>query len=229
MHQNIKKMRILVCDNDLSLATVLTDYLISRGYDADPLTDGKKVLSDLRNAHFDLLLFDVQQEGMNGFQMLREIRRDFPFLPIIVLTAKTDRESQIRAFQLGCDDYQFKPFTMDILICRIEAIMRRVRTQEESRQKIFTLGELTFKSIHHTLGDKHLSGRMSDLLLLLCRRQDSLVEQHFILSELWKEDNAFTARSLHVFINHLRVLLKPTGFLILNVRNRGYKLVQSNT
>lgn len=221
------KTRIIVCDADLSLATVLTDYLASRGYEAEYLEDGKQLLPALAASHYDLLLLDIQQEGINGFQLLKDIRREHALLPVIVLTTKTDREAQLRAFQLGCDDYQFKPFTMDILICRIEAILRRVRAQEENRQRVFTLGDKVFDSVHQTLGDQHLSGRQSDVLLLLCRRPDTVVERHFILSEVWHEDNAFTARSLSVYINALRTLLAPCGYRILAVRNRGYKLVQS--
>lgn len=223
------KIRIIVCDTELSLATVLTDYLESRGYEAELLTDGSQVLSALQRSHYDLMLLDVQQESVNGFQLLRDIRRSFPILPIIVLTAKNDRESQLRAFQLGCDDYQFKPFTMDILICRIEAILRRVRTQEENRQRVFDLGGYTFDSVHQTFNGKHLSGRQNEVLLLLCRRSDTLVERHFILSEVWHEDNAFSARSLSVFINALRNILQPAGYTILAVRNRGYKLVNQKS
>ena len=220
------KTRIIVCDADLSLATVLTDYLASRDYEAEYLQDGKQLLPALQAAHYDLVLLDIQQEGLNGFQLLKDIRREHALLPVIVLTAKADRESQLRAFQLGCDDYQFKPFTMDILICRIEAILRRVRAQEENRQRVFTLGDKVFDSVHQTLDGQHLSGRQSEILLLLCRRRDTLVERHFILSEVWHEDNAFTARSLNVYINALRTLLAPCGYRIIAVRNRGYKLVQ---
>jgi len=102
-----------------------------------------------------------------------------------------------------------------------------VRAQEENRQRVFTLGDKVFDSIHQTLDGQHLSGRQSDVLLLLCRRPDTVVERHFILSEVWHEDNAFTARSLSVYINALRTLLAPCGYRILAVRNRGYKLVQS--
>lgn len=221
------KTRIIVCDADLSLATVLTDYLASRDYEAEYLSDGRQLLQTLQAAHYDLVLLDIQQEGLNGFQLLKDLRREHALLPVIVLTAKTDRESQLRAFQLGCDDYQFKPFTMDILICRIEAILRRVRAQEENRQRVFTLGDKVFDSVHQTLDGQHLSGRQSEILLLLCRRRDTLVERHFILSEVWHEDNAFTARSLSVYINALRTLLTPCGYRIIAVRNRGYKLVQS--
>ena len=223
----MQKTRIIVCDADLSLATVLTDYLVSRGYESELLESGKMLPERLQNAHYDLVLLEVQQEGINGFQLLREVHRAFPLLPIVVLTNRTDRESQIRAFQLGCDDYQTKPFSMDILICRIEAILRRLRTAEENRQRIFTLGDKVFDSIHQTFDNSHLSGRMNDVLLLLCRRQDTLVDRHFILTEVWQADNAFASRSLCVYINHLRNMLAPCGYKILAVRGRGYKMVKA--
>lgn len=223
----MSKTRIIVCDNDLSLATVLTDYLASRNYEAEHLADGKELISVLHSSHYDLLLLDIQQETINGFQLLKDVRREYALLPVIILTAKNDRESQLRAFQWGCDDYVTKPFTMDILICRIEAILRRMRTQEENRLRVFNLGGKVFDSIRQTFDGHHLSGRQSEVLLLLCRRPDTLVERHFILREIWQEDNAFTARSLNVYINALRTLLAPCGYKILAVRNRGYKLVQS--
>ena len=169
---------------------------------------------------------ELQQDGVNGFQLLREVRKAYPLLPIVVLTSRADRESQIRAFQLGCDDYQTKPFSMDILICRIEAILRRVRTQEENRQRVFTLGDKVFDSVHQTFDNEHLSGRLSDVLLLLCRRQDTVVDKHFILSEVWNADNAFAGRSLCVYINRLRNMLAPCGYKIIAVRGRGYKMVK---
>ena len=133
----------------------------------------------------------------------------------------------MRAFQLTCDDYQTKPFSMDILICRIEAILRRTRKEEENKQRIFSLNGVTFDSVHQTIDGKHLSGRESDLLLMLCRNEGEIVDKHTILASLWKEDNAFTARSLGVFINHLRGHLKPAGYTILSVRYRGYKLIKN--
>ncbi|MCR5049693.1 MAG: response regulator transcription factor [Paludibacteraceae bacterium] len=222
----MQKTKIIVCDGDLSLATVLVDYLCSRGYAAEHVAVGKELVSTLESGHYDLVLLDVQQEGVNGFQLLRDVRRAYPLLAVIVLTGKNDRESQIRAFELGCDDYQLKPFTMDILICRIEAILRRVRTQEENRQRVFELGGKVFDSVHQTFDGEHISGRMSDVLLLLCRRQGSVVDKHFILSEVWNADNAFAGRSLCVYINHLRNMLHPCGYKILAVRGRGYKMVE---
>ena len=221
--------RVLIIDGDISLSTVLSDYLESRGYRSRAVSTGKEGLEMLKTEHWDIVLMDLQGVGMNGYELLKSIRHLLPQLPLIVLTPRSDREDQMRAFQLGCDDYQTKPFTMDILICRIEAILRRVRASEERKQKVFEMRGKIFDSVHQTFDGQHLSARESDLLLMLCRYEGEVVDRHRILSALWKEDNAFTARSLGVYINHLRGFLRPAGYEILAVRYKGYKLVTDVT
>lgn len=219
--------RILIIDSDISLSTVLCDYLVSRGYKAQRVSDGKAGLTTLSEGHWDAVLMELQGIGMNGYDLLKDIRHRLPSIPLIVLTTRNDREDQMRAFQLGADDYQTKPFTMDILICRIEAILRRIRAFEESKQRVFTLNGKTFDATHQTFDGKHMSSRESELLLMLCRNEGDVVDKHRILSTLWKEDNAFTARSLGVYINHLRQFLTPAGYEIIAVRYKGYKLVNN--
>ncbi len=217
--------RVLIIDGDISLSTVLSDYLESRGYRSRAVSTGKEGLDLFISEHWDIVLMELQGIGMNGYELLKNIRHKSAVIPLIVLTTRTDREDQMRAFQLGCDDYQTKPFSMEILICRIEAILRRVRAAEEKKQKVFEMNGKTFDSVHQTFDGKHMSSRESDLLLMLCRNEGELVDRHKILSALWKEDNAFTARSLGVYINHLRGFLRPAGYEILAVRYKGYKLV----
>ena len=218
--------RILIIDGDISLSTVLSDYLSSRGYQTHLVHTGKAGLERLTESAYDLILMELEGLSMNGFELLKDIRHRLPTIPLIVLTNRSDREDQMRAFQLGCDDYQMKPFTMDILICRMEAILRRVRAFEESKQKVFELNGHVFDAAHQTFDNEHMSSRESDLLLMLCRQEGELVDRHKILSALWKADNAFTARSLGVYINHLRHFLTPAGYQIIAVRYKGYKLVQ---
>ena len=219
--------KILIIDGDLSLSTVLSDYLSSRGYKSHVVHTGRAGLECLRETSWDLVLMELQGIGMNGYELLKDIRHRLPNIPLIVLTSRSEREDQMRAFQLGCDDYQTKPFTMDILICRMEAILRRVRAFEESKQKVFELNGKVFDAVHQHFDGKHITSRESDLLLMLCRHENEVVDKHRILVALWKEDNAFTARSLGVYINHLRGYLTPAGYEIIAVRYKGYKLVKN--
>ena len=217
--------RILIIDSDVTLSTVLSDYLASRGYKTQRVSDGKAGMEFLRSGHWDALLMELQGVGMNGYDLIKEVRHLLPQIPLIVLTTRSEREDQMRAFQLGCDDYQTKPFSMDILICRIEAVLRRAREHEENKQRIFDLNGHVFNATHQTFDGIHLSSRASDLLLMLCRNEGEVVDRHRILAALWKEDNAFTSRSLGVFINHLRKFLTPAGYEIIAVRYKGYKLI----
>ena len=219
--------RILIIDGDISLSTVLSDYLTSRGYKAQTVGNGKAGLDALSAGYWDMILMELQGVETNGFELLKTIRHRLPNIPLIVLTTRNDRESQMRAFELGCDDYQTKPFTMDILICRIEAILRRIRAFQESKQKVFDLNGHTFDATHQVFDGKHLSSRESELLLMLCRQEGEVVDKHKILSAIWKEDNAFTARSLGVYINHLRGFVKDANYAIVAARFKGYKLVNN--
>ena len=221
----IMASRILIIDGDISLSTVLSDYLASRGYKTQAVGNGKAGLDALSSASWDCVLMELQGVEMNGFELLKTLRHRMPNIPLIVLTTRNDRESQMRAFQLGCDDYQTKPFSMDILICRIEAILRRIRAFEESKQRVFDLNGHVFDATHQLFDNRHMSARESDLLLMLCRHEGDVVDKHRILGALWKEDNAFTARSLGVYINHLRGYIKAADYSILAVRFKGYKLV----
>ena len=221
--------RILIIDGDISLSTVLRDYLVSRGYQAAMVPSSREGLERLQGAPWDIVLMELQGLGMNGYELLKEIRHRLPKMPIFILSSRSDREDQMRAFELGADDYITKPFSMDLLICRIEAVLRRIRAYEENRQKVFQLGTHVFNSVHQSLDGQHLSSRESDLLLMLCRNEGEVVDKHKILSALWKEDNAFTARSLGVYINHLRQFLRPIGYEIIAVRYKGYKLVTDVT
>ena len=218
--------RILIIDSDITLSTVLSDYLASRGYKAQRVSDGKAGIDLLSAGHWDVLLMELQGIGMNGYDLIKEVRHRLPQIPLIILTTRSEREDQMRAFQLGCDDYQTKPFSMDILICRIEAVLRRAREHEENKQRVFDLNGHVFDATHQTFDGAHMSSRESDLLLMLCRNEGEVVDRHRILAALWKEDNAFTSRSLGVFINHLRGFLTPAGYTIIAVRYKGYKLVK---
>jgi DNA-binding response OmpR family regulator len=163
---------------------------------------------------------------MNGFELLKLLRSQYLDLPVVILTAKTDRDDVIRAYEFGCDDYVTKPFSMDILICKIEAVLRRYRLSLETEQVEWQLGDLKYDSIRQQLGDRHLSSRENDLLKMLCVNMNTLVDRNRILMSIWGADTYFNARSLSVYINHLRKYMgEGTPVRIMSVHGKGYKLV----
>jgi DNA-binding response OmpR family regulator len=223
------KNHILLVEDDLNLSTVLADYLQSKEYQVTTAANGQEAWELLSHKHFDILLTDISMPKKNGWQLMKSVRESGMLIPIIVLSAKTDREDIILGYQLGCDDYLTKPFSMDILICKIEAILRRYRMASQTDEMEFDLNGLHFDAVRQTLGDKRLSSRENELLLMLCQNMDKTVERSRILMTLWGSDTYFNSRSLSVYVNHLRNYIgKDNVVKILSVHGKGYKLVKMN-
>ena len=217
---------ILLVEDDVNLSTVLADYLRSKEYNVEQANNGVEAWELISIKHYDLVISDIMMPKMNGYELLKLIRQKGDKLPVIMLSAKTDRDDIIHAYELGCDDYVSKPFSMDILICKIEAIVRRCRLYMETELTEWKLGELQYDSIRQQLGDKHLSSRENDLLRMLCQNMDNVVDRNRILMNIWGEDSYFNARSLSVYVNHLRKYLgKDSPIRIMSVHGKGYKLV----
>lgn len=222
----IMQTNILLVEDDASLNTVLADYLRSKDYTVETASNGKEAWELILIKHYDLIISDIMMPRMNGFELLKLIRTQYLELPVIMLTAKTDRDDIIHAYDLGCDDYVTKPFSMDVLICKIEAVLRRFRLTKESEQTEWQLGELVFDSVRQQLGNQHLSSRENDLLKMLCQSMGQLVDRNRILMSIWGADTYFNARSLSVYINHLRKYMgEESPIRIMSVHGKGYKLV----
>lgn len=217
---------ILLVEDDASLSTVLADYLRSKGYTVETANNGKEAWELILVKHYELVISDIMMPKMNGFELLKLIRAQYTTLPVIMLSAKTERDDIMSAYELGCDDYVTKPFSMDILICKVEAVLRRFRMTNESKQTEWQLGELVFDSVRQLLGNQHLSSRENDLLKMLCQNMNNLVDRNRILMSIWGADTYFNARSLSVYVNHLRNYLgEDTPIRIMSVHGKGYKLV----
>lgn len=218
---------ILLVEDDVNLRTVLADYLRSKDFIVEQADNGAEAWDLILIKHYDLVITDIMMPKMNGLELLKLIRQRYEKLPVIVLSAKADRDDIIRGYELGCDDYVTKPFSMDILICKIDAIIRRCRVYLESEHTVWNLGDIMFDSVRQQLGDRHLSSRENDLLRMLCQNMNNLVDRNRILMSIWGEDTYFNARSLSVYINHLRNYLgDDSPMRIMSVHGKGYKLVE---
>ncbi len=221
-----KTTHILLLESDINLQSVTADYLRARGYEVDACADGHEGWEILTKKHYDLLLTDVVMPHMDGIELLKVLRDSNNEIPVLFLTMKADKEDIIRAYQLGCDDYMIKPFSMEILVLKIEAIMRRYRAGKREGEFVFDLAGKHFDGIRQKLGDKHLSSRENELLLMLCQNMNCLVERNRILMSLWGTDTYFNSRSLSVYVNHLRNYLgEDSPVRIMSVHGKGYKLV----
>ena len=224
------KLHILLCEDDENLGMLLMEYLQAKGYDAELCLDGEIGYKTFMKGHFDLCVLDVMMPKKNGFELAAEIRQQTADLPIIFLTAKNLKEDIIQGFKIGADDYLTKPFSMDELVFRMEAIMRRVRGKKNTNVTQYRIGNYTFDTQRQVLAingtQTKLSTKESELLALLCQHANDVLQRELALKTIWIDDNYFNARSMDVYITKLRKHLKQDPQVeINNVHGKGYRLI----
>lgn len=224
--------KILLAEDDDNLGSLLSTYLEAKNYEATLFPTGRLALEGFAASSFDLCILDIMMPEMDGLTVAKAIRRINPSIPIIFLTAKNQKEDIIEGFKTGADDYITKPFSMEELIYRIEAIFRRTMTSSESENPdaLYRIGEYTFDNKRQLLVYKEeqisLTTKESDLLELLCRNKNEILERNFALRTIWIDDNYFNARSMDVYITRLRKYLKQdVSVKILNIHGKGYRLI----
>mgnify|MGYP000881688026 FL=1 len=224
------KTRILLAEDDENLGMLLREYLQARNFEADLFGDGEKAFRSFEKNHYDICILDIMMPVKDGFTLAKEIRMINSDIPIIFLTAKSMKEDVIEGFRIGADDYITKPFSMEELIFRIEAILRRTKSEGADKQTVFKLGNYTFDSSRQLLirgtEERKLTTKESELLRLLCLNKNRILERNFALKSIWIDDTYFNARSMDVYITKLRKYLKDDPDIqIMNIHGKGYKLI----
>ena len=230
MEERTEDVRILLCEDDENLGMLLREYLEAKGYKAELCVDGEEGYKSFNNNEYDMCIFDVMMPKMDGFTLAQKIREKDIDTPIIFLTAKNMKDDIRSGFEIGADDYITKPFSMEEVVFRIEAIMRRVKGRKNKDNTIHQIGKFTFDAQKQilTLGDQQtkLTTKEAELLTLLSNKSNELLQRDYALKSIWIDDNYFNARSMDVYITKLRKHLKgDPNVEILNVHGKGYKLV----
>ena len=224
------KLHILLCEDEESLGMLVREYLQAKGYDAELYLDGEAGYKAFVKGKYDMCLLDVMMPKMDGFTLARELRSINSEVPIMFLTAKNLKDDILEGFKLGADDYLTKPFSMDELVYRMEAILRRVKARSRQMATRYQLGRFTFDTQRQLLSidDKStkLTTKESELLTMLCTHMNDILERDLALKTIWIDDNYFNARSMDVYIAKLRKHLKDDPNVeINNVHGKGYRLV----
>lgn len=226
-----KNVKILLAEDDENLGALLREYLVAKGLNTTLFVNGELALKGFKNETYDLCILDVMMPKMDGFSVAREIRKLNADVPFIFLTAKSLKDDIIEGFSVGADDYMTKPFSMEELLYRIKAILRRTNQNSAAEtDKTYTIGDYEFDTQKQILkyGDREqkLTTKESDLLKLLCNNMNNVLERNFALKTIWQEDSYFNARSMDVYITKLRKYLKDDPTIqILNIHGKGYKLI----
>lgn len=225
---------ILLCEDDENLGMLLKDYLDAKDYNVDLCVDGEEGLHTFCCGHYDLCILDVMMPKMDGFTLAKKIQEINPGTPFMFLTAKNMKDDVLEGFDLGADDYITKPFAVEEVIARIEAILRRVRGKQSQDTSIRKIGNfiLDMQKQTLTLGDYEtkLTTKEAELLILLSNKSNELLQRDIALKAIWADDSVWKARSMDVYITKLRKILKKDDSVeILNIHGKGYKLVIGRT
>ena len=224
--------RVLLLEDDPNLGLIVQEHLQLNGYEVQLCPNGEVGLKEFRNGGYALCLVDVMMPKVDGFAFAREVRRHDRDIPLIFLTAKSLKEDKIEGFRIGCDDYITKPFSVEELLLRIQAVLRRSNVDQDEEVIEYEIGDTTFNvrsRLITTKGEERkLTAREADLLQMLCRNRNRTLERSVALTEIWGEDNYFNARSMDVFVSRLRKYLKPDPRIeIASVHGVGFKLTIS--
>lgn len=225
-----EKIKILLCEDDENLGTLLCEYLIAKGYDAMLCPDGEAGFREFTKDKFDMCVLDVMMPKKDGFSLAQDIRQINSQVPIIFLTARVQKEDVLEGFDKGADDYITKPFSMEELVKRVEAILRRVRGKKNKESTRYNIGRYTFDTQKQllTIGDKQtkLTTKENELLSLLCSHANEILKRNDALRTIWIDDNYFNARSMDVYITKLRKHLKEDDQVeIINIHGQDRKSV----
>jgi len=228
------KIKILLVEDDKNLGSLLCEFLNAKNYDAELAKDGKDGFEKYSNGNYDICILDVMMPIMDGFTLARKIRSVDLQIPIIFLTAKSMKEDTIEGFESGGDDYISKPFSMEELLYRIRAIIKRAKGGDDGDEiLIYKVGQYNFDPNSQLMESKgknyKLTSKESALLKVLCQNRNQTVQREVALKLIWGDDTYFNARSMDVYISKLRKHFKSDPEVeIVNIHGKGFKLVIRN-
>ena len=228
----MNKLKVLLAEDDENLGLLLNNYLRAKGFETDLARNGKIALEKFNSSDYQFLIFDVMMPEMDGFELAKEIRLIDQKIPILFLTAKGMKEDKLEGFSAGADDYLTKPFSMEELVARMQAILKRAGINEEEAVTEYKIGNFTFdpeKRIIEINGEVNkLTTKENQLLRLLAKNKNKVLDRQAALRSIWGDDNYFNGRSMDVYIAKLRKLLKEDEKIeIMNIHGKGFKLIDS--
>lgn len=221
--------KILLAEDDLSLGELLKNYLEMNHFEVDWYKNGIEAFKGFSKQNYHICLLDVMMPEMNGFELANEITQINNTVPFLFLTAKSLREDVLMGYKCGADDYILKPFDSELLIFKINAILKRsAHAPQLNNSEEFKIGLYTFQAALRLLkgpkGEQQLSPKENDLLRLLCQYKNSVLPRELALKNIWGNDDYFNGRSMDVYITKIRKYLKDDPSIeIINLHGKGYR------
>src|SRR5690554_4427827 len=227
----MSKAKLLVVEDDPNLGNILQEYLTMKGYTTTLCRDGEEGWSKFKKGAFHLCILDIMMPKKDGFTLGKEIKKVEEDLPIIYLTAKNLKDDVLEGLRIGADDYITKPFSMEELLLRISAILRRTQKNEEpTTLKHYKFGDFILHYDQQTLessqGKHKLTSKENELIRLLASELNKNVSRSHALKHIWGDDSYFNARSMDVYLSKVRKLLREDPKVqIITLHGEGFKMV----
>lgn len=217
---------ILVVDDEPAIRDLITDVLNIADFQVTTSHDGLDALNQIRREKFDLIILDVNLPKVDGFAVLEKVRQGAPTQPIIMISARTEKEDVTHGLRLGADDYIRKPFSVEELLLRVQ---NRLRRNLNSASEIFKAGPITLAENQHTVTFKdevvELSPTEFNLLAVLIQNKNKVITKERLLDLIWGLDFATSTNVVDTYISYLRKKLHRDGFEgIKTIRGVGFKL-----
>jgi two-component system, OmpR family, response regulator len=227
-------IKVLLAEDDRNLGSILKNYLDAKGFSTSLCVNGQEAVDLFHKKEFDFCVLDIMMPVKDGFMAAREIRVTDRKIPILFLTARSMQEDKLRGFEIGADDYITKPFSMEELLLRMQAILRRTEDPAKTAAEVnvFKIGHYTFDFNRQTLTlrgkEQKLTSKEAGLLRMLCTNANEVLDRSIALNKIWQDDSYFNARSMDVYIVKLRKYLREDPSVeLINVHGIGFKLVMN--
>ena len=219
-------MKLLLAEDDIDFGNILSQYLSMSGFEVTLARNGREAWDRFHDSKPDICVLDIMMPEMDGFTLAEKLRAKDPGIPFIFLTAKSLREDMIRGLKLGADDYITKPFDPEMLLLRINNILRRIYTVAEDEYRISdTTLRYNALELITPAGKEKLTLREAQLMRHLMMNRNKALTREQILTEIWGEDDYFLGRSMDVFISRLRKYIAPDhGISLRTLRGMGFIL-----
>ena len=222
------KASVLLVEDEPNFGAILKNYLELKNYEVMLCPDGEAGYEAFVSSHFDLCILDVMMPRKDGFTLAKQIRGQDDSVPLIFLTAKTMKDDVMQGYKSGADDYLTKPFDTEVLLMKIDAILKRSRLLASSGQE-FEIGTYVFSFKNRLVKNNGIEHRLSpkeaELLNLLCVHINDVLPRQKALKQIWGDDNYFNARSMDVFITRLRKLFREDERIVIaNIHGKGFSM-----
>lgn len=227
-------IKIFLLEDDINFGTILKSYLELNGFTVVWVDDGKNAMREFSKTQFNICILDVMLPHVDGFSIARMIKKTEHNIPLIFLTAKTLKADVMEGFKIGADDYITKPFDSEVLLCKINAILKRQGMDiNKNSMTIVEIGTLSFnyemRMLTSAKKEIKLSPKESELLKMLYLNKNNILSRDEALCSIWGDDNYFTTRSMDVYITKLRKYFQDEPNIeILNIHGSGFRLVVSS-